>query len=306
MNHRLKITRVAVSLFCIVTLTSSLVGLLPEKAGMWIARIQFMHLLATAAVGWLALWLILTLLFGRIYCSSVCPLGTLIDILTRLLRPRRKFRYSRAYNVLRYSIASIAVIAVFAGVAGYIAYLFPDTAYSNMAVAILGPAVEWCREAIGHPVIRVASAQTASLAAALVTLAVVAAFARGSGRTFCNTLCPVGALLSLVSRNAVMHIDINTDLCTQCGDCERECKASCIDLRDHVCDMSRCINCFNCIDVCPNDAISYTSRRHRLSTPLMQRISKRLVPQAPQPSLMKFKKNETISPTAPPHPRKRD
>jgi ferredoxin len=43
-------------------------------------------------------------------------------------------------------------------------------------------------------------------------------------------------------------------------------------MNDHVVDGSRCVNCFNCINVCPDDAIRYTSRRKQLSIPMMQSL----------------------------------
>lgn len=107
---------------------------------------------------------------------------------------------------------------------------------------------------------------------AIATLVVLGLWARAKGRRYCNTVCPVGTLLGMVSSNSLMHIDINTDRCVNCRKCEHVCKSSCIDLNDHVADMSRCVVCFNCIDACEHDAIHYTRRRHRLSIPLMMRV----------------------------------
>ena len=76
-----------------------------------------------------------------------------------------------------------------------------------------------------------------------------------------------------MSRFSILQMDIDTDLCINCRKCEDVCKGQCIDLTDHVVDGSRCVNCFDCVDICPNRAIRYTTRRHRLSTPLMQRVS---------------------------------
>ena len=101
-----------------------------------------------------------------------------------------------------------------------------------------------------------------------------------NGRTFCNTVCPVGTTLSFISRYSIFRIDINTDKCVQCRRCEHVCKASCIDMTSHVVDTSRCVVCFDCLSDCPNDAIHYTYNRHQLSIPLMQRVKDTVAGQA--------------------------
>ncbi|MDE6321204.1 MAG: 4Fe-4S binding protein, partial [Muribaculaceae bacterium] len=116
-------------------------------------------------------------------------------------------------------------------------------------------------------------ASLSGLAISLVLLAIVASAALWRGRIICNTICPVGTALGTVSRYAIMHIDIDTDLCINCRRCADVCKAQCIDLDDHVVDSSRCVNCFNCLPVCPNDAIHYTTQRKQLSIPMMQSLS---------------------------------
>lgn len=269
---------------CTVILTGTLVGLLPSKAGLWLAEVQFMYLLLAGAIGWIALWLGLTLVFGRIYCSSVCPLGTLIDLGSRLTRRRKRYRFAPARNALRYTILVAFGICTVIGITFVTGTLSPESAYANITVGIFRPAVNLWKGLTGHPAIRLMTAGGLGALIGAVTLIVTGIFSR-KGRLYCNTVCPVGSILSLVSRNAVMHIDINTDLCTHCGKCADVCKASCIDLKDHVADMSRCVNCFNCLDVCEDSAISYTSRRHTLSTPMMQKIKNQLRPRIPQPTL---------------------
>ena len=114
---------------------------------------------------------------------------------------------------------------------------------------------------------------TATALSALLLLAVLIIAAR-SGRSICNTLCPVGTMLGLISRYSVWQMDIDTDLCTQCRKCEDVCKGGCINLTDHVVDGSRCVMCMDCVNVCENNAINYTWRRKQLADPMMQRIGK--------------------------------
>ena len=77
------------------------------------------------------------------------------------------------------------------------------------------------------------------------------------GRLFCNSICPVGALLSIVSRYSLFHISIDKNACNKCKSCERSCKAEAIDASNMNVDTSRCVTCFNCTSSCTKNAIKY-------------------------------------------------
>ncbi len=85
------------------------------------------------------------------------------------------------------------------------------------------------------------------------------------GRLYCNTICPVGTLLGLISRVSIFKIKMLESSCTKCGKCAFACKSSCIDVKNLEVDFSRCVGCFNCIQVCPEDAIMYLSIDHKTS-----------------------------------------
>lgn len=295
MYRRLKLTRVAVSIFCIIVMTATLVGLLPSSVGKVIMDIQFMHLLISGSVAWLALWLCVTLMAGRIYCSTVCPAGTFFDIAARLLRRRRRYAYTRANNALRYGAAALTIICIVLPVRLVPTLLDPDSAYSIICWETLRPVVVRLKDLLGAPPVYVASVATLGLLTASGLLFIWALMARAGGRMYCNSLCPAGALLSLVSRNSILQFDINTDVCTHCGACSDVCKAQCINHTEGTVDMSRCVVCFNCTDVCRDKAISYTTRRHLLSTPMMRRI-KGLAPDAMgEPPVLNNELNKPIT-----------
>jgi len=77
------------------------------------------------------------------------------------------------------------------------------------------------------------------------------------GRLFCNSICPVGAILGIISKKSLIRININRDACNSCHLCERECKAECIDIENQIVDSSRCVACFNCIGICKSSGINY-------------------------------------------------
>lgn len=95
-------------------------------------------------------------------------------------------------------------------------------------------------------------------------LVVVLAMARG--RLYCNSLCPVGAFFSLLSRVSAFQFSLDLQQCTGCGRCNRICRADCIDLPSGRVDMARCVVCFDCVDVCPETAVSYTANPSGSST----------------------------------------
>ena len=93
------------------------------------------------------------------------------------------------------------------------------------------------------------------------------------GRLFCNTLCPVGALLSLFSKFSLYSVRIREEDCTSCGACGHICKAEAADSASRTIDASRCISCFNCMSVCSFNAVEYG--RNKNAAELISRFSKK-------------------------------
>jgi len=80
------------------------------------------------------------------------------------------------------------------------------------------------------------------------------------GRWYCNTLCPVGTLLGILSRFSLFNIKMDEHACTSCGMCAKECKAGCINVKEKKVDFSRCVACFDCFKACPENGIGYKYR----------------------------------------------
>ena len=199
-------------------------------------------------------------------------MGAMQDIFARLRRRgsrqafRNRYTYSRPKNRLRYAWLAIVAASVFCG-AGVLLSLFdPYSASGRIMARLVKPVFD---AALDLPS---AAPSAAAFVTALLTLLAVAAVSAWRGRLWCNTLCPVGSSLSLLSRYSLLHFDIDTDLCVNCGACGRVCKSECIDQADHVVDGSRCVMCFNCVAACGENAIRYTANRKKLSIPLMQRV----------------------------------
>ncbi len=247
----------------------------PKLAG-FLAKIQFIPAAMAFSLATIVVILIATLLFGRLYCSTVCPLGTFQDLFARLPRlrmhdHRRDYHYREPSGKLRNLTLSIVAVSIILGMSVVITFLDPYSLYSRGCVYVLQPVWIWVSNLFSSRPLTLGAASATGIISSFVILGAIAAVASRSGRLFCNTICPVGTTLGYVSRYSVFRIDIDTDKCIQCRVCEHVCKSQCIDLTSHVVDMSRCVTCFDCLPVCPNDAIRYTMTRHQLSIPMMMR-----------------------------------
>ena len=100
----------------------------------------------------------------------------------------------------------------------------------------------------------------ATFAVAAATFALIAVLAWRNGRTWCNTVCPVGTVLGFLARFSLLRPAIDPEKCVGCNRCARNCKASCIDVEHHRIDYSRCVVCMDCIDTCHKNAIAYELR----------------------------------------------
>lgn len=296
MYKTLRIIRIIVALAAMLAPAVALVGGWDSVFG----RMQIMMAIVTGTSFWLLVWLVVTFIYGRLYCSTICPLGTLQDCVStlwRALAPRRirgRYHWRPPMSRLRLTVLVVVISCMFCGWLTIPLLFDPYSTYARIIEQFVtapvmgrGPAVPFA---------------LSTFSIAFAGAAVTVAFSLRRGRLLCNTLCPVGTLLGAVSTRSIYHTEINPDKCINCGECERVCKAECIRLTEHTVDVSRCVVCFKCMSVCPNDAITYRAGRHRLQMPLMQpTLSARLAAPDSDNSIT----NETISPTAERHPRAR-
>lgn len=238
----------------------------------WMAKLQFLPAILAGNFLVVALLVVLTLVFGRLYCSVICPLGVMQDGFAALGRrsKRNRYRFSPARNVLRYIMLGVMVAALALGVGSMFALIAPYSAYGRIASNLLQPVWMWGNNVLAswaesHGSYAFYSVDVwlksgLSLGIALVTLVVLAVLAWRNGRTYCNTICPVGTILGFLSRYSLLKPVIDTSKCINCGKCARNCKSSCIDAKNHSIDYSRCVVCFDCIGNCSTGAISYRRR----------------------------------------------
>ena len=274
----LRIFRIAAALLCVVLLaltfvdwgngTATIDAL--RSAGAALARWQFLPAVLSVSAMSVCLLLLLTLAFGRIYCSTLCPLGTVQDGINavhnlRTKGARTRFTYRKPNRWLRYGVLALTAVCVATGVGFVVALVDPYSIFGRLMHEGLRPLVQGANnvlavffgDSFGREVV---SVSWLSAVVALLTIAIIGLLAWLGGRRYCNSFCPVGTLLGEVSRASLLKIQIDTSKCIDCGLCGRKCKAECIDTANHRVDATRCVVCFDCIDACSQGSISYTMK----------------------------------------------
>ena len=275
MLRKIRIILAGVFFTCITMLFLDFTGTLHTWLG-WMAKIQFLPAVLALNFGVVAALVILTLLFGRVYCSVICPLGVMQDIISWIhgktkKKNRFRFSYSPAKNILRYAVLVLFIAGLALGAHSIAIIIAPYSAYGRIAGNLLAPLYQWANNFFAWIAERAGSyafystevwlRSLPTFIIAAVTFVVIFILAWKNGRTWCNTICPVGTVLGFFSRFSLFAPAIDTEKCRNCGLCGKQCKAACINMKEHEIDLSRCVACMDCIDACKDGAIHYVRRK---------------------------------------------
>ena len=268
MLRKIRITLATLMMIGITWLFVDFTGTAHHLVG-GLAKLQFLEAVLALNFIVIAFLLVLTLACGRIYCSIICPLGIMQDIFGWLGKKAKKNRYtySKAISWLRYGVLVIFIVALVAGAGTIVQLLAPYSAFGRIATNLLQPIYQ-----AGNNVLATIAEHNDSYAfyqseiwlrsvvsiiIAGVTLVTLGVLAWRNGRTYCNTICPVGTLLGMLSRLSFLKINFDVEKCKNCSLCTKNCKASCIDYKTHTVDASRCVVCGDCMKVCKHGALKY-------------------------------------------------
>lgn len=271
MLRKIRLTFAVLFFACVTLLFLDFTGSIHAWLG-WTAKLQFLPALLALNVGVILGLVILTLLVGRVYCSIICPLGVMQDVVSWLSGRRRKkkyrFSYSPAKNVLRYTVLGAFILALVAGIGSFVALLAPYSSYGRIVSNLFAPLYQWSNNLLAYLAERVDSyafyetsvwlRSLPTFLIAALTFIIITTLAWRNGRTYCNTICPIGTVLGFLSRFSLWRIQIDESKCKDCGLCARKCKAACIDFKHHTVDHSRCVTCMDCLDTCRHGAISFS------------------------------------------------
>ncbi len=231
-HNRITLVRVvlAAAAFCVYCavfagVSAWLSGVFKAHPGPAFLRLAASFSASAAAV--LAATAVLTFVFGRFFCSFLCPFGLFQDAVSVLRAGKRG--PGSDYAVLRYAVLGAVLGASVCGSAAGFLLVEPYSNFGRMAAFSSG---------------------------AVVVFVLITAAAVWKKRLFCVSLCPVGTVLGCISRHSLFRMRIAGN-CVKCGICAMKCPTGCIDAVTGTVDGERCILCMQCIDVCRTGALKY-------------------------------------------------
>lgn len=243
-------------------------GVLQKFLGFTI-KTQFLPALMALNIIVVASITLATFVFGRVYCSVICPLGVFQDIISKFGAKLKKnrFKYSPPKTKTRLIIFSITLISIICGFSFTTILIDPYALYGRIASSLFSPFYRFVNNLLSIfadnyniyeiNYVNIKQPELLTLSISIVSLVVIMALALRNGRTYCNTICPVGSLLGYISKFSLLKHEIELEHCNSCGLCSKNCKASCINSQDHKIDYSRCVSCYDCIGNCRRGAINY-------------------------------------------------
>jgi polyferredoxin len=198
--------------------------------------------------------LIPTVFLGRFFCGWVCPFGALHSFFSRLFRPLARgdrvesHRY-RSLFALKYYVLAVFLIAAAFGVT-QVGLLDPIALLNRSVATAVFPLVGAATggRILGQWTFHLAWLLGGILVLLLLLNAVIPRF-------FCRVLCPLGALLGVVSRLSLFHVRRDREKCNGCEQCLVDCQGA-ADPHGTL-RKSECYVCLECRERCPTKVISF-------------------------------------------------
>ena len=262
-----------VVMMTLITLLLLNIGFEVHNWAGWVAKIQFLPALMALNFGVLAVLIVLTLLFGRIYCSVVCPLGIMQDFFSWLggKAKKNRFHYAKENKWLRYGFLVVFIILMIIGFAPVTTLFAPYSAYGRIVNSLIKPlydllnnrlaGMDAANDRYNFTEVQVWMRSVTTFVVGLLTLLILGFLAWRKGRVYCNSICPVGTILSFFSRFSLLRVRFDKSKCKNCSMCEKNCKAQAIDFKNGTVDYSRCVVCGDCLAKCKFDALHYTAKK---------------------------------------------
>ncbi|MBN2480960.1 MAG: 4Fe-4S binding protein [Bacteroidales bacterium] len=291
-QKHLRIFRIIISLLFLVFIAALFIDyreFIPASWTKWIlypqfvpSAISFITLPAALATGFLVI-LILTLLFGRVYCSTFCPLGTIQDVFaffSKKFRIIKRYKFKKALDYLRYPFLGLTLVFLLSGSILILNLLDPYSTFGRIFSDLARPGVVAINNLLAAQMekmevyflfrIDMGLFTWHTVFIPIFTAVLIIWLSVYFGRLYCNTICPVGTTMGLLSRLSLFRIKMDGLSCTKCGKCALVCKSNCIDIKHLKVDFSRCVACYNCIPACEYNAIKYEpaySRKTGIAAP---------------------------------------
>ena len=196
----------------------------------------------------------ITLIFGRVFCSWICPLGILnhvVSALPSVLKRRARMlsnEWRKIYQTKYYVLVALLVLSAF-GVL-QVGLLDPIALTVRTFAVTIFPGLQKA----GVPIYATQPHFLGGWFVGLLFVVIIAAN-RFVVRLWCRLLCPLGALLGLLAKFSLLRIHKNPEACLKCHKCTEDCHGAC-DPHDKI-RTSECVMCLNCLASCPQGGLSY-------------------------------------------------
>lgn len=232
----------------------------------WIGRLG----LALLTVG-------ITLLAGRIWCGWVCPMGSLTDWVRFKNARKRATKFGSGWRRIKYILLAVILAAALFGNLSLLIFdpiamltrasgasVLPAVGagitageHAMYRVEFLQPVVNWMESWLRGPLLPTEPAVFHGGVAIFLLLAVILGLNFFAHRFWCRFLCPLGALLGILSRFAILRPFIGS-ACKACSRCERACPVGAIRSDgEYEVIPSECVACMDCLAECPQKDIGY-------------------------------------------------
>jgi ferredoxin-type protein NapF len=283
--HFLKKARVAIATFTLIFATAiflDIYHLIPVEFVKSALATQlapsFINLLKAGGIilsGFVIISFI-SLIVGRVYCSTLCPLGILMDMVIavrkKFSKKKIRFKHIKILMWLPFSILALTVLLLLMGNIQLISLLDPYSNFGRIFTVLFKPVLIGVNNLVYDGLltfdnytlqpIDINYSNIPVFIFVLIFFLTILALSVKKGRFFCTHICPVGSYLGMISKLSVFKVKINSEKCISCGKCEHDCKAGCISAKEKMVDYSKCVMCLNCINTeCPVDSITLTNKK---------------------------------------------